>query len=34
MKSEAIITNVSPYIVGEVIDDLNKTKNVTVSLDA
>jgi hypothetical protein len=34
-KSEAIITNVlSPYILGEVIEDLNKTKSITVSLDA
>jgi hypothetical protein len=33
-KSEAIITNVlSPYILGEVIEDLNKTKRITVSLD-
>jgi hypothetical protein len=33
-KSEAIITNVlSPYIMGEVIEDLNKTKSITVSLD-
>jgi hypothetical protein len=34
-KSEAIITNVlSAYILGEVIEDLNKTKSITVSLDA
>jgi hypothetical protein len=34
-KSEAISTNVlSPYILGEVIEDLNKTKSSTVSLDA
>jgi hypothetical protein len=32
--SEVIITNVlSPYISGEVIEDLNKTKSITVSLD-
>jgi hypothetical protein len=34
-KSEAIITNaLSPYILGEVIEDSNKTKSITVSLDA
>jgi hypothetical protein len=33
-KSEAIITNVlSPYILGEVIEDFNK-RSITVSLDA
>jgi hypothetical protein len=32
-KSQAIITNVlSPYTLGEVIKDLNKTKSITVSL--
>jgi hypothetical protein len=34
-KSEAILTNVlSPYILGEVTEDLNKPKSITVSLDA
>jgi hypothetical protein len=34
-KSEVIITNIlSPYILGEVIEDLNKIKSITVSLDA
>jgi hypothetical protein len=34
-KSEALITNVlSPYILGDVIEDLNKTKSITVSLVA
>jgi hypothetical protein len=33
-KSEVIITNVlSPFTSGEVIEDLNKTKSITVSLD-
>jgi hypothetical protein len=34
-KSQAIITNVlSPYILGEVKEDLNKRKSITVSLYA
>jgi hypothetical protein len=34
-KSEAVNTSVlSPYILGEVIEDLNKTKSITISLDA
>jgi hypothetical protein len=34
-KSEAIITNVlSPYILGEVTEDLNKMKSITVNSDA
>jgi hypothetical protein len=34
-KLEVIITSVlSPYILGEVIEDLNKTKNIPANLDA
>jgi hypothetical protein len=33
--SEAVITSdLSPYILGEVIEDLNKIKSITLSLDA